>query len=98
MAHSEVSAVSNELGEYAFTGVLDGDYEVTVTLAGFQPVTKRLAIKTNDTAKLDFQLVPKGQTETINVTAEPSGVDLSSSSGGTPGLNAKILKSVVRLN
>ena len=49
-------------------------------------------------AKLDFQLVPQGQTETVKVSAQNSGVDLTSSSGNTPELNADILKSVVRVN
>src|SRR6201987_3255251 len=95
--NNEVAAVSNDLGAYAFTGVLYGHYEITVTLAGFEPITRRLEI-TDHTAKLDFQLVPKGQTETITVKANDTGVDLNSSYGGAPALNANILKSVVRLN
>jgi hypothetical protein len=95
---SEAGTISNDLGTYAFTGVLYGHYEITVTLAGFEPVTKSLTIETNNPAKLDFQLVPKGRTETISVSAEDAGVDLTSSSGGAPALNAKILKSVVSLN
>jgi hypothetical protein len=96
--HTEVSTISNDLGAYAFTGVLYGDYEITVTLAGFEPIAKRLTIKAEDTAKLDFQLVLRKQTETITVTAEPLGVDLTSSSGGSPTLTASVLKSTVRLN
>jgi hypothetical protein len=96
--HREVSTVSSDLGTYAFTGVLFGDYEITVTLAGFEPITKRLTIKSDNTTKLDFQLVPKGETENVNVTAEAPGVDLTSSLGGTPTLTANVLKSMVRLN
>ena len=95
---TEVSTVSNDLGTYAFTGVLYGDYEIAVTLAGFEPMTKRFTINADEPAKLDFQLVLKKQTQTVNVTAESSGVDLSSSTGGAPTLTARILKSTVRLN
>jgi hypothetical protein len=95
---TEVSTVSNDLGTYAFTGVLDGRYEISVALAGFEPMTKPLIIKADEPAKLDFQLVLETQTETIDVTAEPTGVDLSSSFGGAPTLTAGMLKSTVRLN
>src|SRR6201987_4586302 len=95
--NNEVAAVSNDLGAYAFTGVVYGHYEITVTLAGFEPITRRLQIM-DHTAKLDFQLVPKGQTETVTVNADDAGVDLNSSYGGAPALNASVLKSVVRLN
>ena len=95
---SEAATISNDLGTYAFTGVLYGHYEITVTLAGFESATQKVNVETENSAKLDFQLVPKGRTETITVSAEDSGVDLTSSSGGTPALNANILKSVAVLN
>ncbi|HYK37867.1 TonB-dependent receptor [Alloacidobacterium sp.] len=95
---NEVATISNDLGTYAFTGVLHGHYQIRVTLAGFEPVIRRLTIAGNETAKLDFQLVPKGQVEAVTVNAENPGVDLTSSSGGTPALNANILKSLVQLN
>lgn len=73
-------------------------YEIAVTLAGFETVTKRITIETNVPPKVDFQLVPKGQTETVTVNPEGPGVDLTSSSGGVPTLNASTLKSLVQLN
>jgi hypothetical protein len=94
---SEVSTVSNDVGTYAFTGLLPGDYELTVSLGGFETQTKRLTLKGGDAAKLDFALVLKKQKETVNVAAEPTSVNVSSSSGNTPTLTADILKSAVRL-
>jgi hypothetical protein len=73
----EVSTVSNDVGTYVFTGLLPGEYEVTVSLGGFETPTKRLTLKGGDAAKLDFPLVLKKQEETVNVTAESTGVDLS---------------------
>ena len=96
--NSEISTVSNDLGQYQFTGVVYGEYEITVKLASFDTVAKRLTIKSDETAKLDFQLTLKAATQAVTVTAEPSGVDLSSISGGTPTLTANILKATVRLN
>jgi hypothetical protein len=96
--NNEVATVSNEVGKYTFSGVLYGRYEISVTLAGFDTVTKRITIETDVTPKLDFQLVPKGQPETITVNAEGPGVDLTSSSGGVPTLNAGALKALIQLN
>jgi hypothetical protein len=94
---SEVSTVSNDVGVYTFVGVPVGDYEITAALAGFETITKRLTIHEGPASRLDLQLVLKRPTETVTVTAEPRGVDLSSSSGGGPALTADILKSAVRL-
>jgi hypothetical protein len=96
--NNEVATVSNDVGRYAFSGVLYGRYEITVTLAGFAPATKRITIETDATPKVDFQIVPKGQPETITVSPEGPGIDLTSSSGGVPTLNASALKSLVQLN
>jgi hypothetical protein len=96
--HKEISTVSNDLGQYIFTGVLPGEYEITVMLAGFDPSARRVKLEAGANVPVDFQLVLKKRTETVQVTAEATGVDLSSSSGGTQTLNQSILKSVVRLN
>jgi len=95
---SKVSTVSSEVGAYIFIGVLPGEYEVSVALVGFEEIVKRLTIGDSDPSPLDFRLAPKKQIVTVNVTAEPSGVDLSSSSGGSPTLTADLLKSAVRLS
>ena len=97
-AGMESTTISNNLGSYAFTEVLTGDYEVTVNLAGFDPSVKRIVLKPDDAARLDFELVLKQQKQTIQVTAESAGVDLSSSNTGSPILTAATLKSVVQLN
>jgi len=36
----EVSTVSDDLGQYSFAGILPGDYELSVTLAGFETRAK----------------------------------------------------------
>jgi hypothetical protein len=93
-----ISTVSDDLGIYAFIGVPVGKYEITVTLAGFEPGVKRFTLGGGDLPPLDFQLVLKEHKETVTVRAQPRGVDLTSSSGGTPELTQDILKSVIRLN
>jgi hypothetical protein len=66
-------------------------------LAGFETITKHVTIHEGPASRLDFQLVLKKHTEILTVTAEPKGIDLSSSSGGAPALTADVLKSAVRL-
>ena len=95
---AEISTISNDLGAYGFTGVLVGEYEVTVTLAGFGPATQHVTIKADAPAKLDFELKLKGETQNVTVSADAPTVDTTSSSGGAPMLTAKILKSVIQLN
>jgi hypothetical protein len=95
---TEVSTISSDLGKYQFTGVLYDDYEITVTLAGFDPVTQRLTVKSDEPARLDFQLTLKATTQTIKVSPDVPGIDLTSSFGGAPMLTARTLKSLVELN
>lgn len=94
----ELTTVTNELGQYSFIGVLPGEYEVTVTLAGFETVTKQVTLRAEAPTTLDFQLVPQKQSESVTVTANSTAVDTTSSSGGAPVLTTNLLKSLVRLN
>ena len=94
----ELSTVSNELGQYSFVGLLPGDYQLTVTLSGFETVTKPVTLKTDTPNTLDIQLSPQSHAESVTVTANPTGVDTTSSSGGTQTLTTSTLKSLIRLN
>ena len=94
----ERTTVSDGLGDYLFTDVIPGDYEVQVHLAGFRKASKRASLQGKGNIKLDFQLDPEITDRTIEVSAETEGVDVSSSSGGAPELKQEILKSAVRLS
>jgi len=94
---TEAATVSNELGAYLFQGVLTGDYEVRVTLSGFEPITKSVTLEGGET-KLDFQLVLTKRQDAVNVTAESPHVDVTSSNGGAPTLDANTLRSLVQAN
>jgi Carboxypeptidase regulatory-like domain/TonB-dependent Receptor Plug Domain len=94
----EVSSVSNDLRQYLFVGVVVGRYQLTVTAAGFAPVTKEVTATASTPANVDIQLFPAQQTTSITVTANPTGIDTTSSSGGTQVLTTATLKSLVRLN
>ena len=49
--NSESATVSDRLGTYAFAGVVYGHYEITVTLAGFESITRRLTIEAEHSVK-----------------------------------------------
>jgi hypothetical protein len=96
--NTESATISNDLGRFTFYGVVYGSYEITVLLAGFETMTKKLTVEDDHPAELDIQLTLKGQSQTVTVTSEDAGIDFTSSSGGAPTLNASNLKSLVELN
>ena len=93
----ERSTVSNDLGQYSFVGLLPGEYGLTVTLSGFEGAARSIILSEALTTA-DFELVPQKHSDSVIVTATPTGVDTTSSYGGTQTLTAATLKSLVRLN
>ena len=49
----EATTVSNELGQYSFAGILPGEYELGNTLAGFEPVTRRITLHSDSPNTLE---------------------------------------------
>jgi len=94
----ELTTVSNELGQYSFVGILPGDYELAVTLAGFATAARKITLSAAAPSVIDFQLLPQSHSESVTVTANPSGVDTSATSASSPVLTTTMLKSLVRLN
>ena len=94
----EVTTVSDELGAYSFAAVLPGEYELTVTLAGFDRATARITLSSESPNRVDVQLTLQKQSESVSVLANPAGVDTTSSSSASPVLTANTLKSLIRLN
>ena len=63
-------AVTNESGRYAVRSLQPGSYEVTFTLAGFQPTTiKGIELHVNDRLDINGKLGVGGVTETVEVSA-----------------------------
>jgi Carboxypeptidase regulatory-like domain/TonB dependent receptor len=95
----ELTTVSNDLGQYSFSGILSGDYEISVTLTGFASASRRITLTAAAPSTADFQLLPQSRSESVTVTAyNPDAVDTSSSFGGGQVLTTTMLKSLVRLN
>ena len=65
-----VEQVTNEDGRYTATLLQPGSYEVTFTLAGFQPVTvKAIELHVNDRLEINGKLGVGGVSESVQVTA-----------------------------
>lgn len=96
--NDEVSTVSNGVGAYAFTGLLAGEYELTVSLAGFEPSVKRITLAAGDKSEIDISLSLQKQAQSIEVSSDAPTVDIASTNTAAPALTAKTLRSVVRMN
>jgi hypothetical protein len=63
-------AISNESGRYSVPSLQPGSYEVSFTLAGFQPVTvKGIELHVNDRLDINGKLGVGGVSETVEVSA-----------------------------
>jgi hypothetical protein len=78
-----VTTVSNEQGEYRFPRLPSGRYSIRVSLPSFATGTSAVDLTVGTTARVEFELRVAGVTETVEVTAQPAAVDLSSASVGT---------------
>ena len=73
------SAMTNEVGEYAFTSILPGSYTVRVALPGFKTSERTgFRIGTQQSLVLDFTLEVGGISEQITVTGEAPMVERAS--------------------
>jgi hypothetical protein len=85
------TALTNEVGEYAFTSVLPGAYTVRVTLAGFRTEERKgLRIATQQVIVQDFTLEIGGLTEQLTVTAQAPVVERATASVATTMTAAQI--------
>ncbi len=65
------TAVTDERGQYLFSGLFPGTYDLKVELSGFKTYEqKAVPISPNDTRGIDVRLDVGQQTETVTVTAQ----------------------------
>ena len=77
--NAQRSAMTNEVGEYAFSSVLPGTYTVRVSLPGFKTEERNgFRIGTQQSAVLDFMLEVGEISEQITVTGEAPLVERAS--------------------
>jgi trimeric autotransporter adhesin len=88
------SAMTNEVGEYAFTSVLPGTYTIRVSLPGFRTEERTgFRIGTQQSAVLDFMLEVGSLSEQITVVGESPLVERASPTQAT-SLDKDALKSL----
>src|SRR5688500_12015263 len=79
--NAERLAMTNEVGEYAFTSVLPGNYTVRVSLPGFKTEQRTgYRVGTQQSLVLDFMLDVGGISEQITVTGEAPLIDRATAS------------------
>jgi hypothetical protein len=77
--NAERSAMTNEVGEYAFASVLPGTYTIRVSLPGFKTEERRgFRIGTQQSLVLDFMLEVGAISEQITVTGEAPLIERAS--------------------
>ena len=82
--NAERSAMTNEVGEYAFASVLPGTYTVRIALPGFKTEERKgFRIGTQQSAVLDFVLEVGALSEQITVTGEAPLVERASATQAT---------------
>ena len=68
------TAVTDATGTYRFAALAPGRYQITITLQGFGPQQREVAISLDATTKADFRLMPELHEE-ITVQAETPAID-----------------------
>ncbi len=77
------TATTNAVGEYSFTSVAPGDYEVSITLSGFKTYKESFTVQLGDTSTVyaTLQIGAAGDTIEISAGAEAL-IDTASANGG----------------
>lgn len=76
------TAKTNGSGEYDFSSVTPGDYEVTVTLKGFKTAKEATTVDLGATATVDIALQVGASAETVEVKTSEPLIDTASASAG----------------
>jgi carboxypeptidase family protein len=79
-----LEAVANESGEYVVPNVPPGDYNIRVSLEGFETLeTRGVTLLVNQTATLDFTIKPGSVTQEVTVTGEAPLANTTNATVGT---------------
>ncbi len=86
---------TNSAGAYTFPGLVVGNgYNVTVTQAGFSTASQRnIAVGINGTTTADINLEVGTAAQSVDVTADTTGIDLSTTSIGA-NIDQNLFKNV----
>src|SRR3989441_6748230 len=87
------TTVTSETGDYTFTSLLIGEYEVKAELSGFRTGTSRVTLATGDRARVDFRLDVGTVNESIVVTSDVQQLQTDASHIASQ-LNVEIVQNV----
>jgi hypothetical protein len=73
---------TNASGEYDFTSVTPGDYEITIALKGFKTAKEAASVDLGATATVDITLQVGASAETVEVQTSEPLIDTASASAG----------------
>ena len=79
-----INTVTDASGAFRFPSLAPGTYKVSATITGFSPQTlSDVPVRLGQVRTLEFKLALASVSETVEVTAQASAVDVTSSSVGT---------------
>jgi len=88
------TTVTNERGEFTFTNLLPGRYELRLTLAGFVDLARDVTVTADDTVRLTLQLAVGSLAETVTVSSAEAPAGLQQSARVARGVAGGIVGGV----
>jgi hypothetical protein len=79
-----VNDVSDEEGQYSFTGLIAGDYVISVEFKGFKKYEQKISVQIDATVEQNILLQPVPLSETVTVTEDK--IDAGKTESTTPGV------------
>ena len=79
-----VTDVSDQDGQYSFTGLIAGDYVISVEFQGFKKYEQKISVQIDATVEQNILLQPVPLRETVTVTEDK--MDASKTESTTPGV------------
>ncbi len=80
LADKMLQTISDEEGVYDFTGLIAGDYVISVELQGFQKYEQKVSIQLEATVQINILLQPKPLSEMVTVTEDATEIGKTDSS------------------
>jgi hypothetical protein len=78
-----VTTVADAEGAYRFPRLPSGKYTIKATLDGFSPADRAIEVSVGQTTRVEFALAVGKVTETVEVSARASAIDVTSASTST---------------
>ena len=84
LSGKKLQSISDDEGRYTFTGLIAGDYQVSVELTGFKKYEQKISVQIDATIEQDIMLKPEVVSATVTVKQDPT--DAAKTDTTTPGV------------